>query len=347
MKEYLDFQDVLIMPEMLSMLTSRSEPILKVNGSVPLSIANMENIGTLEIAMKACRFDWKTYINKHTSISEWKTFFANTPWSSAKNVIPTFGFTPEDYSKMKELWYAMATTYGGVEKTVCFDLANGHACKFWNTTRYFLKEAPFTNVIFGNFGNPDTIHYFVKFMKEEIEFPKIKSIGLKFGIGSGSVCTTRLMTGVGTPQYTLISNARLKLEELKKEFPELMENVYIISDGGIRNPGDVTKAFVAGAHEVMMGGMFAGLHETGTHFYGSSSAESKSYKASNKYSSPEGKSVSIERNMGLAERIVEIENGLRSAMTYLDIENIKALIDGYPFYQKNIMTVRRQTDNYQ
>lgn len=347
MKEYLDFQDVLIMPEFMSMLTSRSEPILKINGVVPLSIANMENIGTLEVARKVSRFDWKTYIDKHTSIPEWKKFFSDTSWVMAKNAIPTFGFTPEDYTKMKELWYLMSYTYGSVEKTVCFDLANGHSCRFWGTAAKFIKEAPFTNIVFGNFGNPETILYFVKFIRETENLSRIKSIGLKFGIGSGSVCTTRLMTGVGTPQYTLISNARLKLEELKREFPELMQNVYIISDGGIRNPGDVVKAFVAGAHEVMMGGMFAGLHETGTRFYGSSSEESKSYKASNKYSSPEGKSVSIERKMGVEDRIVEIENGLRSAMTYLDVGSIEDFIKNYPFYQKNIMTVRRQTDNYQ
>ena len=346
MKEYLDFQDVLIMPEVLSMLTSRSEPKLFVNDSIPLSIANMENIGTLSVAKIASRLGWKTYIDKHTSIADWKSFINNTDWVMTKNVIPTFGFTPEDYTKMKELWYLLTTTYGGVEKTVCFDLANGHSCGFWNTAAKFLKEAPFTNIVFGNFGNPETILYFVKFIRETENLPRIKSIGLKFGIGSGSVCTTRLMTGVGTPQYTLISNARSKLEELKKEFPRLFENVYIISDGGLRNPGDVTKAFVAGAHEVMMGGMFAGLHETGTRFYGSSSEESKSYKASNKYSSPEGKSVSIERGMGVSERIAEIENGLRSAMTYLDVDEMGDFINNFPFYQKNIMTVRRQTDNY-
>jgi|694.fasta_scaffold00051_84 GMP reductase len=347
MREYLDFQDVLLLPEMFSRLNSRSQPQLHTSeNSVPLSIANMENIGTLKVAKIASARGWKTYIDKHVSIIDWRTFIKESDWSLVKNVIPTFGFTDQDFAKMKEIWYLLSEKFVLCDKTVCFDLANGHSDNFWTSTIRFLREAPFKNVIFGNLGNAETIHYLIAYLRARESFPNIKSIGLKFGIGSGSVCTTRLMTGVGAPQYSLICDARKQLEACKKENEKLFENVYIISDGGIRNPGDVTKAFVAGAHEVMMGGMFAGLTETGNKFYGSSSEESKSYKPENKYSSPEGKSVLISRNMSVEERITEIENGLRSAMTYLNIACVDDLIKDYYYLQNNVVKVRRQTDNY-
>lgn len=341
MKEYLDFQDVLLMPDVCSNIESRSKPVIKVDGVVPLSIANMENVGTLKVAKIASSYGWKTYIDKHTPIHEWKEFFSTTSWDQARLAIPTFGFTDTDLLVALELSYLITNTYGIKEKTICFDVANGHVFKFWQMMQSIVSKINFEHVVFGNIANPNTVHKLIDFLDLTDFFVNVKTLSLKMGIGSGSVCTTRLITGVGVPQYSLIRDTSLALDF--GDFYSKSKKIRIISDGGIRNPGDVVKAFVAGADEVMMGGMFAGLKETGTTFYGSSSDSSMSYNKENKYSTPEGKKVIIDRNMTVEERILQIESGLRSAMTYLDCQTVNELRE----MARQVILVRRQVDNYQ
>jgi GMP reductase len=345
MKEYLDFQDVLLMPEAYSTIVSREEPDLEVNSSFPFSIANMEGIGTLKVAQIAASQGWNVYIDKHTPLHEWKAFFRDNPWTVAKRAIPTFGCSDVDLSKLKVILHLITENYGIVEKTVCFDFANGNIVGFWYLIGdYIIKnKLSINNLVIGNIGNPKTAVIMAKYFIEENIAAKI---GVKVGIGSGSVCTTRLVTGIGVPQFTLVNETRNLLEN-SVDTKHLKERVYVISDGGIRNPGDVVKAFVAGAHEVMMGGMFAGLHETTSDFHGSSSAESQSFiKSKSTAKTPEGKSVTIKRDIGVLDRIKEVENGVRSAMTYLNIKYLEFLIDNYHAYAGNAIMVRRQTDNY-
>ena len=343
MKEYLDFQDVLLMPSVSSDVPSRSNTNIMVddNGVVPLSIANMENIGTLSVAKIASARGWKTYIDKHTPIRDWKEFFSTTNWEQARLAIPTFGFTETDLLVASELNYIITSQYGIKQKSICFDVANGHVFKFWNMMSDFVRKVKYEHVIFGNIANPKTVFQLTDFLSMTGFFVDVKSLSIKMGIGSGSVCTTRLMTGVGVPQYSLIKETAEMLD--REQYFTKERKVKIISDGGIRQPGDVVKAFVAGADEVMMGGMFAGLNETGTVFYGSSSDESKSYNKDNKYSTPEGKKVLVYRGMSVEERINQIEGGIRSAMTYLNCENIDELRQMMP----QVISARRQVDNYQ
>lgn len=342
MKEYIDFQDVLLMPDVYSNVDSRSKPDIPSDGIVPLSIANMENVGTLKVAKIASAYGWKTYIDKHTPIREWKEFFSTTKrWEEARLAIPTLGFTESDLLLASELSYLITNTYGIRERTICFDVANGHVLKFWKMMQSIISKINFEHVVFGNLANPNTVHKLIDFLDTTDFFINVKTLSVKMGIGSGSVCTTRLMTGVGVPQYTLIKDTSMALD--MGEHYSKNKKIRIISDGGIRTPGDVVKAFAAGADEVMMGGMFAGLKETGTTFYGSSSDSSMSYNKENKYSTPEGKKVIIDRNMTVEERILQIEGGLRSAMTYLDCETINDLKQ----MRRQIILVRRQVDNYQ
>lgn len=344
MKERFDFSDILISPDVVSYIPSREVPRLanNQNDTLPLSIANMENIGTLHVASKICAAGWKVYIDKHTSLHEWHEFIKKHPWEITKNTIPTFGLTERDMMNAKELHHLLVENYGNVDKTICFDFANGHIVKFWHAVSQFLNIVPYTNLIIGNFGNPNVISPLVYYFKGSV---KIKSLGLKFGLGSGSVCTTRLVTGVGYPQYSLIQEARHCLDEISKN--EEMK-IYIISDGGIRNSGDIVKAFVAGAHEVMMGGIFAGLTETTKHLYGSSSERSQSYmKSTSKAKVPEGKYAFVEnKNMSIHNFTNQLENGIRSAMTYLNAESVDDIINNPQVYQALTMVVRRQTDNY-
>lgn len=332
MQEYLDFQDVLLMPDVLSRFVSRKEPNIFVDGIIPISIANMENIGTLEVAKIAANYKIKTYIDKHTLIADWKRFISENPWEIVKFAIPTIGVSKDDFEKGKTLWYLLTQEFGSVEKTICFDVANGHIAQFLDFVANSLStgQLPFDHIVYGNIANPKIIPIISN------KFSKAKTVSIKCGIGSGSVCTTRLVTGVGVPQFTLI-------QECKKYKPN--RNVRLISDGGIRNSGDILKAFAAGADEVMMGGMFAGLVETTKKFYGSSSKDSTSNKKKD-YAVPEGKTVNIDRKKTLDEQIYEIIGGLQSGLTYIDYDLEQLISDVDNEQGPDFIKVRRQTDNY-
>ena len=150
---------------------------------------------------------------------------------------------------------------------------------------------------------------------------------VKCGIGSGSVCSTRLKTGVGMPQLSVCSECSEVANGL---------NGHIVSDGGCQRPGDVAKAFGAGAHFVMMGGMMAGHEESGGEtveengklyklFYGMSSehAQNKHCGGMAKYRSSEGKLRKIPHKGSIDTTIKDVFGGLRSTGTYMGASRIK------------------------
>ena len=148
---------------------------------------------------------------------------------------------------------------------------------------------------------------------------------IKVGVGSGSVCTTRFKTGVGVPQITAVDETK---------HPGSISD-YICSDGGCTSPGDIAKAFVAGADFVMIGGMLAGTKETGSVFNGSAWGNDKEYKTS------EGKRVTFdtEAPQSLDDRIKSILGGLRSTGSYIGQKNIE------DFYKAELIQVNEQTND--
>ena len=149
------------------------------------------------------------------------------------------------------------------------------------------------------------------------------------GIGSGSVCTTRMQTGVGYPQFSCIADTRRAIGN---------SNVFIMSDGGIKNPCDLSKAYGAGADFVMCGGIFAGHAESGGElinendidykiFYGMSSTQAmnKHYGGVAKHRSSEGKSIKLEYRGEIENTIYDILGGIRSTMTYVGASKIEQL----------------------
>lgn len=349
MEEYLDFQDVLLMPASESTINSRTKPtLLDQRGEVPLSIANMETTGTFEVAKIAAKRGWKTYIHKHhTHLSQsnsWYKFINEVDIRTFNLTIPTFGTNKDDFAKAEELRKLCEGYYGLAQKNICFDIANGHLFDSWKAVAEFLLDYPYENVIFGNIANPSAV-YSIYNILSRTKGLSLKSISLKVGIGSGSVCSTRTVTGVGVPQFTLIKKCYDAVAPiLDNRAASLKEtpNLKIISDGGIRCSGDVVKAFVAGADEVMMGGMFAGCYETGDIFYGSSSEMAKGHTDR----TPEGLIRNIQRNKSVDEQIVDIEGGIRSAMTYLNAGRLSDFANNRDFYLSQVIKVRRQTDNF-
>ena len=150
---------------------------------------------------------------------------------------------------------------------------------------------------------------------------------VKVGIGPGSVCTTRIQTGVGYPQLSAVIECADAAHGL---------DGHIIADGGCSTPGDVAKAFAGGADFVMLGGMFAGHDEGGgtintdnnsVQFYGMSSekANEKHFGGLNNYRAAEGKVVEVPYKGKVADTVQEILGGIRSACTYTGAIKLKQL----------------------
>jgi GMP reductase len=170
---------------------------------------------------------------------------------------------------------------------------------------------------------------------------------VKMGIGSGSVCTTRLKTGVGYPQFSCINDT-------KNNIPE---GCYIMSDGGIQQMGDFSKAYGIGADFVMSGGMFAGhdecsgyiIEENGIKykaFYGMSSSNAMNtyYGKVANYRSSEGKCVKIKLRGPVEDTVQDMLGGIRSTMTYVGAKELKELYGKCDFIRVN-NTVNRIYNN--
>ena len=134
-----------------------------------------------------------------------------------------------------------ALVASGVDVLVV-DTAHGHSLNVLNRVRWIKENFPSVDVIGGNIATADAARALVDAGAD----------GVKVGIGPGSICTTRIVTGMGVPQISAVSNVAEALAEA---------NVPLIADGGIRFSGDISKSLVAGAYSVMLGGMFAGTEE--------------------------------------------------------------------------------------
>ena len=203
---------------------------------------------------------------------------------------------------------------------VCIDVANGYSVKFIDYVRKVREKFPETTLIGGNVVTRELV--------EELIINGGLDI-IKIGIGNGSVCTTRIQTGVGYPQLSAVI-----------ECSDAAHGVggHIISDGGVKCSGDVAKAFGAGADLVMSGSLFAGhdessgdlIEENGKkykRFYGmsSSNAMTKYYGGVAKYRSAEGKEVKIPYKGPVENTVLSILGGIRSTMTYIGAKRLKDL----------------------
>ncbi len=134
-----------------------------------------------------------------------------------------------------------ALVTAGVDVLVV-DTAHGHSMNVLNRVRWIKDNYPTVDVIGGNIATGDAA----------LALADAGADGVKVGIGPGSICTTRIVTGMGVPQISAVSNVADAL---------ISTDIPLIADGGIRFSGDISKALVAGAHSVMLGGMFAGTEE--------------------------------------------------------------------------------------
>ena len=355
----LDYKDVLLRPKR-STLESRNDVDLmreftfpnaggegcdpKSYGwkGIPIVAANMDTVGTFEMAKSLARHRMLTCISKHNdgdkwahklngygiwknkeqrvaNEKDWKYDRDSDNWQNRiyEHISPSIGikYNPE---KTDDLDYLQNITWNFYHtRFVCIDAANGYTKRFCDFVKRVREEHPALIIIAGNVVTGE--------MTEQLILNGADIV--KVGIGSGSVCTTRVQTGVGYPQFSAVV-----------ECADAAHGVggYIMADGGCTCAGDVAKAFGGGADFVMLGGMLAGHTECEGQeeeidgqkyktFYGMSSetAMKKHHGGVAGYKSSEGKTVRV-KHRGLVDNTIQsILGGLRSACTYIGARRLK------------------------
>ena len=326
----LDFCDVLIRPKR-SKLNSRSEVNLhraftfKHSGQtwsgVPIMASNMDGVGVFDMARALQQHDMFTCAIKSYDRTHWAQARADL---NADYVSVSTGTSERDRANLRSVLTTVPI------KFICIDVANGYSEHFGDYVQEIREAYPHMTIIAGNVVTAD--------MTQELILRGADIV--KVGIGPGAVCTTRIQTGVGYPQLSAIIECADAAHGL---------GGHIIADGGCTCPGDVAKAFGAGADFVMLGGMLAGHNEGGGEikdgkvtFYGMSSdtAMEKHHGGVAEYRSSEGRTVEIQYKGPVKNTVLDILGGLRSTCTYVGASNLKQL----PKCTTFIRTLRQYND---
>ena len=319
----LDFKDVLIRPKRSTLRSRKDVDItrkytFKWSGrdyhGVPIIAANMDGVGTMAMAkaFKEQEAVMSVALHKHYELDALKTFFDE---SGSENAWYSIGMVQADQEKLEAF---MKQRPDAIDK-LCVDVANGYSEHFVDFVKTIREKYPNLTIMAGNVVTGE--------MVEELILSGVDVV--KVGIGPGSVCTTRKMTGVGYPQLSAIIECADAAHGL---------GGLICADGGCTVPGDIAKAFGAGADFVMLGGMLAGhdqseqtlIEENGEKFlafYGmSSDTAMKKHKGGvAEYRASEGKTVKIPYRGDVSQSIQDILGGVRSACTYVGARRLKEL----------------------
>lgn len=320
--EKLDYCDVLIKPKR-SILETRKDVDLtrtfkfkngKVWTGIPLVAANMDTVGTIEMARVMSENDMLTCLSKH--FTTWPT---DEDYKDS-NMALSFGMGDQDTESLLSSSGVLVTSeYATFTDFFCLDVANGYTQRFVDFVRGVRIKWPDKIIIAGNVVTSE--------MTEALILAGADIV--KVGIGPGSVCTTRKVSGVGYPQLSAVMECADAAHGL---------GGHIMADGGCQCPGDIAKAFGAGADFVMLGGLLAGhdecegdiIEENGIpykRFYGMSSdtAMEKHSGGVATYRASEGKTVTVPYRGPVLDTIKQILGGLRSACTYTGARKLKQL----------------------
>jgi len=315
----LDYKDVLFKPKRSKLESRRDVDLTRTFKfhygnewtGVPIMSSNMDGVGTFAMAKVLQDHKMITVMRKHYSVDDWTK---NAKGVKMKYLSVCTGtgviWDPDapDYATMK----AVLAMYPDI-KFITVDVANAYHENYADFISRVRDAYPDKTIIAGNVISAE--------MTEELIIKGADIV--KCGIGPGSVCTTRLMTGVGVPQLSGII-----------ECADAANGIggHIIADGGCVYPGDVSKAFGAGAHFTMLGGMLAGHDESEgevvdgkIQFYGMSSDAAMATHGTRKdgYRGAEGKVVELPHKGPVEKTVIEILGGLRSTCTYIGAKRIK------------------------
>jgi GMP reductase len=339
----LGFKDVMFRPKR-STLSSRSQVKLERTfrlkhtsnewTGIPVMAANMDTVGTFEMAVALYEKKLFTAIHKHYTLNQWNNFMARAPKGIENHIALSTGTSAQDFETISKI-----ITANPQLRFICVDVANGYSEHFVAFVKKTRSKFHDKVIIAGNVVTGE--------MVEELLLAGADII--KVGIGPGSVCTTRIKTGVGYPQLSAIIECADAAHGLGGQ---------IISDGGCVTPGDVAKAFGAGADFVMLGGMLAGHDESGgellekqgkmvKQFYGMSSttAMDKHVGGVADYRASEGKTVEVPYRGPVENTLLDILGGIRSTCTYVGASQLKELTKRTTFIRVSEQENRIYTDN--
>ena len=348
----LDYSDVLIRPKR-STLGSRKEVRMERRFTyrhgndyqgIPLIASNMDGVGTFEMADRLGELNIFTCLVKTYSVGELVGYFDEheVPDWRKNYVALSIGIKDEDEQKFRNVYEQV----GDNLKYVCIDVANGYSQRFIEFVKEFRNKYPKLVIIAGNVVTADQTQELILNGADIV----------KVGIGPGSVCTTRIQTGVGYPQLSAVIECADAAHGL---------DGHIIADGGCTCPGDVAKAFAGGADFVMLGGMLAGHDEGGgeiitkhyltnevdetkyknglfgsgetnsrivkeekfIQFYGMSSttANEKHFEGLKDYRASEGRTVLVPYRGPVVITLQDVLGGIRSTLTYVGANKLKQL----------------------
>jgi GMP reductase len=319
----LDFGDVLIRPKR-SELSSRNDVNLDRTLSfkysdylwsgTPIICSNMDTVSTIDMYTKINEHNMIMCFHKSINIQNIITHNCNPDYFMLST-----GISDTDLSILQTNIQKLNENRINL-KFICIDVANGYMFKLVQFCQKVRELYPDKIIVAGNVVTRELVEELIINGKVDI---------VKVGIGSGAVCTTRLQTGVGMPQFSSIIECADAAHGLGGR---------IISDGGICYPGDISKAFGAGGDFVMMGSMFAGhtecdgelIKEDGKEykiFYGmSSDTAMDKYKGGvAKYRSSEGKTVKVLHKGSVEDTISNFLGGIRSTCTYVGARTLRDL----------------------
>ncbi len=353
-KEALTFDDVLLLPKYSNVLPSNTDISLKLTKKiflkVPFLTSAMDTVTESKMAIAIAREGGMGVIHRNLDIKN-----QSKEVKKVKNkkllVGAAVGTNIDDLERVRSL------TSNGVDLIV-IDTAHGHSEKVLRILSKIKKVIKSVPVCVGNIATGDAAK-------------KLYNSGadiIKVGIGPGSICTTRMVAGIGVPQISAVIEVKKALNK---------KNIKIISDGGIKFSGDIAKALAAGADAIMMGSIFAGTNESpgrkftykgkiykqyrGMGSIGAMSSGSanryfqKNFKDKSKFV-PEGVEGRVEYKGKVSNIIYQLQGGLRSSMGYIGAKDLKDInrkakfikITKAGFYESMVHSVEmtQKTINY-
>ncbi len=353
-KEALTFDDVLLLPKYSNILPSDTNISLKLTKKISLKVpfltSAMDTVTESKMAISIAKEGGLGIVHRNLNIKSQSNEIKKVK-KQKLFVGAAVGTNKEDLERVKSL------ISSGVDLIV-IDTAHGHSEKVLKTLSKIKKVIKDIPVCVGNIATGEAAK-------------KLYNSGadiIKVGIGPGSICTTRMVAGIGVPQISAIMDVKKALKN---------KNIKIISDGGIKFSGDIAKALAAGADAIMMGSIFAGTEESpgkkfkikgkvykqyrGMGSIGAMSAGSanryfqKNFKDKSKYV-PEGVEGRVEYKGKVSKIIYQLQGGLRSSMGYIGAKSLKEInkkakfvkITKAGFYESMVHSVEmtQKTINY-
>jgi len=326
----LDFSDVLFVPQRTPWASngSRQGVVLERTfrfkhskhqiTAVPIIAANMDTVGTLQMASTLSKFKMLTALHKFHTVKSLQEYYSDECSGEARSgfAFYSMGISDDDFVKFSAMNFG--SWFGEKPILICIDVANGYTEQFFSRIRRVREQlGEYAIIMAGNVVTPEVT----------IEAIRAGADIVKVGIGSGSVCTTRKVAGVGYPQFSAVLECANAAHS---------QGGHICSDGGVVHIADIAKAFGAGADFVMCGSMFAGHDECGGEiihdqdwphmkFRGMSSREAMEdhYGGKANYRASEGKEVLVSYRGPVSNTAEEMLGGLRSTCTYIGARKLK------------------------